>query len=200
MTDTDVLKALRTAGDNRLGEFGETVWANIFRASGVNYIPLSKLDVGGAPRIQGNGKVLPDFDIAGDDWTAYVDSKCKSQCVLFRQKNQLRHGIDRRNFEAYRAAGLTFRKECALAILELWDHEARWSGEIMIETLRELGEPYQGISDQRHMVYWPKKAFRNLHAFTPGELWAVYKGRTVETFGEELRLVFCRQKQTALFE
>jgi len=201
VTDTEVKKLLLTASDNELGNFGERLWSRVFESSSVNYIPLSQISNGGAPKIQckGNGTVLPDFDVACGRWTAYIDSKCKTQSVLFRKKNQVRHGIDRRIWAEYQKAGLTYRKECAIAVLELLDHEGKWSGEIMIETLRELGEPFAGESNQRHMVYWPKKAFRNLHSFTPCELWNAYKGVGVPSFAPELDLVFNRKSQGGLF-
>lgn len=201
MDETECQKKLLTASDEFLGNFGEAVWSNIFKASGVNYVPLSKIEVGGAPMMlaKTGGTVLPDFDCAGDDWTAYVDSKCKTRNVLFRKTDQIRHGIDHKNWRQYQKVAAQFRKKCALAILELFTHEGRWSGTLLIETLDNLGQPFGGISNQDHMVYWKRDAFTDLDSLTAMELVASSRGQAVPSFQHEFRQVFAPAVQRELF-
>lgn len=203
-TEDDVIRKLKVADENALGAIGEQVWSNLFRASGISYIPLAKIDNGGAPRIEdkGNGVVLPDFDCATPGWTVFVDSKCKSGPVLWRQTNQLRHGIDGRNYRAYKRASEIFQKQCGVAILELFEScetKHPWSGRLWIETLNGLGEPIPGTSNQSHMVYWPQKMFRNIDTLSPVELWKVHRGIEVDSYLEQLSLVFGRKSQKELF-
>lgn len=202
MDETQARERLFKASEKQLGDFGEQLWSNVFRASGVNYIPLSKINVGGAPMLVGagsRGTVLPDFDCTSGEWAAYVDSKCKSQSVRYRKLDQERHGIDRPNWLAYRRVGAQFRKSAALAICELHDDEMRWSGSLLIETLDHLGEPFDGESNQAHMVYWRRKAFTFLNNFTASELFDIYHNRNVPTFKVEFSGVFARRIQREMF-
>lgn len=198
----DALARLLRLNERGLGDFGEQVLSNILRASGVRYIPLSKIDRGGAPRIeQANGfTALPDIDAAAAEWTAFVEVKCKSQSVYWRRDRQIRHGIDRVRFHDYERAAEVFKKHCAVAIVELYREDGvTWSGSILIERLLELGPPFDGEGPQRHMVYWRRKDFHDLDSFTPEELWDIHDGRVSRSFELELMQVFARKKQRDLF-
>lgn len=186
--------------EQELGRFGEALWANIFRHSGFNYIPLSKLDVGGAPMFEGlNKTVLPDFDVMHKSFTVYVESKAKMQSVFFRKRSQERHGIDRNRWNDYKRSEIIGRKDCAIAIAELWSGSSgAWSGTLLIETLRGLGEPYQGESSQRHMVYWQRKQFVDLDAMTPSEMYEVAKGVVEWPLASELENIFAPETQKLL--
>jgi hypothetical protein len=179
-----------------LGRFGESFWSKIFVASGVHYVPLSKIQTGRAPAIVGATRsiVLPDFDIADESGhTAYVDSKAKLQSIIYRKANQERHGIDRRNFDAYIQAGLTFNKRCGIALLECFRERLgtlEWSGSLLVETLRNLGSPIPGTSSERHMVYWPRKVFVDLDSLDATEILNIEHGVAKRSYRHELRKVF----------
>ena len=185
------------------GNFGEKVIANILLASGVRYIPLAKLDNGGAPMIEAKeGKiVLPDFDCAGEDWIAFIEAKFKTQVVRWRMQNQLRHGIDRKNYRAYVQASELFQKRCMVVLIECYDEDGqKWTGRLLAETLRDLGPPVDGMSNQSHMVYWKAKAFRDLDYFIPSELEAIHRGQTVPSYRHEFWEMMHKRKQLGLFE
>lgn len=202
--ETEFVGKLRTATEDKLGTFAETVWENIFKASGVRFIPLAKLNVGGAPKVMasGGGPVLPDFDCAGEEWAAYIDSKCKSGPIMFRKKKQWRHGIDRKNWLAYKQTAAIFNKSAGLGIIELFtDAETKsdWSGQLLVQRLTELGTPIEGESNQRHMVYWPTKFFCTLDSLTPLELRAAYRGQPSTGYSASLTRVFAPMKQGEFF-
>jgi hypothetical protein len=196
---------LRAAKPNQLGRLGESVWAQILAASGVHYIPLAQIDNGGAPMAIGDKSsvVLPDFDCASTDgnWRAFVEIKCKEQPVLFRMRNQLRHGIDKSKWNAYRSASDLWQKECAVALLELFGVEKReWSGRLLVERLNNLGTPFDGFSNQEHMVYWPRKAFCDLDTLTFQEVMEI-DSRSLKppSYRAELLQIFRPFEQRELF-
>lgn len=204
MTDDQAYQRLRGMDSATLGRFGESLWSNIFRASRIPYIPLSKIETGFAPLLSGPNVILPDFELIGEGWAAYVDSKAKQRSVVFRKTGQERHGIDRRNFEHYQRMALLGRKDCALAICELWsDATNSWSGALLIETLRELSYPISGMSNQAHMVYWPRKRFVDLDSCGPLELLEIANGCRDCDLSQFLDRVFAgakpEAKQSVLF-
>jgi len=180
-------------GSAELGRFGEALWSAVFSASGVRYVPLCRIENGGAPMLEGNGRiVLPDFDAYGKGWTAFIDSKAKTNVVRFNLAKELRHGIDRRNWEEYLRCGVVARKKTGIAIVEVFgETKSEWSGALLIESLRNLNPPIAGFSNQEHMVYWPRKRFVELDTLNPLELFEVAKNvRPAPSYREELRQIF----------
>lgn len=202
-TDGQLMHELRLMSEQKLGDFGESVWRNIFRNSGVGYIPLTDIDNGGAPRIESasGATVLPDFKIHGEHWTAFMDSKAKTQSVLFRIKKQVRHGIDRRNYAHYERSAASFRSQCGIGVVELFDDSGfNWSGALLVESLPHLGKPIPGFSNQAHMCYWPRKMFHNMASVSPRELFDVANGQCRKSYRLDLDQVFDRKSQRKLFE
>lgn len=179
MTDENVYWRFRNKHEP-LGEFGESLWQSVFVESGMFYVPLKDLPLVNrkGPRMQGNDTILPDFDVTTGRRRAYVDSKCKSRPVAFRNAgNELRHGIDRKCHEAYDAIGGLNRQTVILAVCELFDEdEIGWSGTLLAQTFGQLGEPVSGFSNQDHMVYWPRRKFEVIaSALSPSRLWGMAK-------------------------
>jgi hypothetical protein len=191
MTEQDAQRRFQKISPERLGEFGERVWSNIFRASGIPYIPLHKIETGHAPMIQGKDKtVLPDYECALKREAVYVDSKAKTKSVFYRKLRQERHGIDRRSWVQYIKAAALTDKKCGIALIELFRHDLTWSGSFLIETLNNLGEPIPGTSNQRHMVYWPRKRFVDLDSWSALELLEIWQGKREAAYPVELTGVF----------
>lgn len=207
MNNTDAEILIRSLNDVQRGRFGETIVANVLAASGVHYIPLAKINDRGAPLARSNdgSLILPDLDCASDKWTAFVEVKCKSHPILYRRTRKLRHGFDRPNFAHYMKASERFRKQCGVAIVELWNDEFNklWSGTLLMESLNELPSPDyeigQFVGSREEKVYWDRKLFRDLDSYNPCELVAIAEGRLRPTFKVELETIFHRLKQTALF-
>lgn len=184
---------MRMPGD-KLGRLGERIWAAIFTASGLRYIPLAEIETGRAPMLEGNGRtILPDFDVYGMRRAIFVEVKAKTRSVVFRLAGEHRHGIDRRNYEEYMRIRWEARKRCGLAILELLDGDNdRWSGSLLVESLQELSQPISGFGPQAHMVYWPRKRFRDLDSWSAADILArangqepppSYRNELTDTFG-----------------
>lgn len=163
---------------SRKGKLGETICENVMKASGVSYIPLCKLQMGGAPMAIGaNGKtVLPDFDVMGDGVFAYLDAKLKTQSIRWKKTGQVRHGINLSNWQSYLAMGIAQRKECGLFLIELLDESRRWSGSLMSESFVGLGEPTKGFNERIPKVYWPRNRFAIIGAYSPDQLLAIANG------------------------
>jgi hypothetical protein len=179
------------ATSDEIGRFGEALWARVFEGSGMNYIPLHRMNGQGAPMAQGRSKmILPDFDVAGEEFTAFVDSKAKHQSVLFRRLSEVRHGIDRSNWEHYRRIAVQYKKSCGLGIVELFNHMEQWSGSLLIESLANLGEPIRGFSTENHMVYWPRKRFVDLDSWSAIDLHRIARGQKVVSYECELTHIF----------
>jgi hypothetical protein len=180
----------REAPEPWLGRFGEAFWSKVFIASKIQYIPLCKIENGGAPMMEGEERmILPDFDLVG---IAYVDSKVKSQSVIWRKTGQERHGIDKPNWEHYKRVAAAGRKNAGIALIELYRDTVprEWSGSLLVETLAALGEPIQGMSHQSHMLYWPRKRFVDLDSLSASELLAIANGRLRAAYPVELQGIF----------
>ena len=163
MNEREALDWFREAGESELGKFGESAWRNIFQFAGINFIPLCNIQDGGAPLMHGQVKtILPDFDVSTNRFNAYVDSKCKRKSVMYWKAKEVRHGIDRRNWQHYVSISEFNRKRCLLGIIELFDDSEHWSGSVLAQSLSILGSPISGFSNQSHMVYWPRNKFRLL--------------------------------------
>jgi hypothetical protein len=198
-------KHLLMLREETLGKLAEAFWGNVFRASGIGYIPLCRIETDHAPGLisSDDTTVLPDFEIVADGHSAYVDSKAKTQSIIYHKRNQERHGINRRVWEHYLKTGIAFEKQCGLVVLELFRDgpSVTWSGSLLVETFKNLGEPWQGESTQRHMVYWTRKSFVDLDSLEATEIREAAHGRNVPSYPLELREVFLglKKKQQPLF-
>jgi len=175
--------SLIALSEERQGKLGEAVCENVMKASGVYYIPLCRIADSGAPMAVASGdkKILPDFDIAGEGVNAYLDAKCKTKSIRYRKTGQVRHGINKRNYESYVAMGVLQHKQCGLFIVELLDAEDRWSGTLLCESFLGLGEPINGFNEPQPKVYWPRDRFSSLGSFSAESLVGITKGSvTVE--------------------
>ncbi len=190
--------------------YADPPWEYSNKATRSNVDKEYKSTMSGAPRMvtDGYGVILPDFDCAGLDWVGYIDSKCKTQNILYRIKKQVRHGIDFKNFGAYLECAKRYRKQCALAVLELFDdpqlHCGKWvwSGEYMLETLDELGpgEQSESSNDNALKVYWRKKDFKNIGTVSPSELYQNERRQWFPPSAQwELQRIFSPIKQGVLF-
>lgn len=117
---------------------------------------------------------------------------CKSGPVLYCLKNQWRHGMN-----------LDIRKShSGVALIELWTDAQcpnRWSGTLLVQRFKELGEPFYGRSNMSHVGYWKRDAFRPLDILSQDELLAAYLGSPIRTYQEQLTNVFAPLQQAALF-
>ncbi len=182
-TDAEAESLFKRLGDARLGGFGENIWNRVMHDSGWHYIPLAKIQSGGAPMAQSKGDcvVLPDMDVSHEGRTAYVEVKAKTTSVFHRISRQERHGIDYRNYAQYVRVSEMFRKKCAIALVELWREDkpyaSVWSGSLLIETLANLGPPTNEMVGTQMMSLWKRKAFNDVASFTPRELFDLEAGR-----------------------
>lgn len=193
MTEQEAQQKFLTVGEKWLGDFGERVWEHIFKASGIRYIPLHKINNGGAPMLEGKTRiVLPDFECIMNREPVFVEVKAKTQSVIFRRQNQQRHGINYRNFKDYIEAAYESSKKCGIALIELFrDGPAlQWSGSLLVESLGNLGPPIRGFSNQSHMVYWPRKRFCDLDSWSALELLKIWKGQLSAAYPVPLTGVF----------
>lgn len=189
MDDNRVIWRFRN-GHEDLGKFGEELWARIMSDCGLFYIPLHSLPAlnGKGPRLQGNDTILPDFEITsnGKVRRCYMDSKCKTSPVRYENANEIREGIDRKDWDAYETISGINRQKCALGMCELFHPPLRrgedasdWLGALIIQSLGVLGSPILGFSNQAHMVYWPRNKFHVVaRTVEPSKLYAIAKGTT----------------------
>lgn len=208
MTETQARGYLWGFGERRLGKFGEAVFKNVFASSGLGFISLCDIENGRAPMIEGQQKtVLPDFEIVGGGWSAYLDAKCKKHSVLWRKTMQLRHGVLIRNYNDYKKTGILTRREAGVGIVELHTNaeENKWSGALLAESFRNLAEPFYGIpgTPLDDTVLWPRKQFVELTTMSAVELLNLANGRTKCDCRFELERIFNpepSQVQQALFQ
>lgn len=196
---------LKAASVEALGEFGETIWKRVMRASGWHYISLAEIAEGGAPLAHGTSGeiILPDLDAFCEGRNAYVEAKAKSRSVFYRNKKQERHGINERNYLHYRRISEMQKKRCAIAIVELWREALPWnywSGSLLIETLTSLGDAQPGeYPETPRKVYWQRKNFRHLDSFEPMDLFRLYRGSLGGKCGYDLDAVLFPAKQIEMF-
>lgn len=206
-SDDEAYRFIRTKScrPEWLGEFGEAIWRNILTAAGWNYISLSKIAEGGAPLAHGpHGKtILPDYDAYKDGRSVFVESKAKSQSIIYRLRNQERHGINYKNWMHYQTIQQETGKPCCIALVELereTDRGLVWSGSLLFETMTNLAEVCRtDYPENPPKVYWPRKRFCDLGQFTPQELRDIANGKMRPSFAYELERIICPQKQQALF-
>jgi hypothetical protein len=203
MTEHEAQQRFQRHGKEWLGNFGEKLWARIFASSGIRYIPLHKIENGGAPMLEGgsNREILPDFECSADGVSVYMDSKVKTQSIIYRKMSQERHGINKRCWNGYQRTANASGKMCGLGIVELFRDgpSVTWSGSLLVETLTNLGEPIPGINGDRHKVYWPRKLFCDLDSFTACELVAIWRGEKQASYPTELMRIFSGKPPTQTF-
>lgn len=197
MTEEEARQRILRFPPEKLGKLGERIWAAIIAASGLRYIPLAEIENGGAPMLEGQTKtILPDFDVYGMRRAVFVEAKAKTRAVVFRLAGEHRHGIDRRNYEDYMRIRWEARKRCGLGVLEILDGDSdRWSGSLLIESLQELGQPIDGFSTQSHMVYWPRKRFRDLDSWSAVEIIAHANEQSSPSYRNELIDIFAVKQE-----
>lgn len=189
-----------------LGKFGEDIWRWVLECSGWYYIPLANIDDGGAPMMRGNGEstILPDADICRHDRNLYVEAKAKSQSIFFRKKGKERHGINERNYRHYRRISDIRKQRCAIAVVEIQsEYEAfrlRWSGSLLIATLKDLGEPSSEHPENPPKVYWNCKDFNYIATdLTAMELFELAGRRRRRDFSDDLDRALIPWTQGELF-
>ena len=196
--------------DDQLGKFGETFLGKILASAGLHYISLCRIEeFGRGPRTNGKGKpmVLPDIETINPELSVFIDSKVKTTSVIFRKaNNQERHGIDRTAYDEYKKVSDLAGKKCGISVVELQreldNGDRQWSGTLLIESLAELGPyiPAMQETNQRHMIYWPRKSFRDLESFSAMSLYEIaHDKKSPASFYNELRQIFFPQKQKPLF-
>lgn len=195
MTESEARTYLWGFDERKLGKFGEAVFKNVFASSGLGFISLCNIENGGAPMIEGQKKtVLPDFEVVGSGWSAYLDAKCKKHVVLWRKTNQLRHGILIRNYNDYKKTGVLMRREAGVGIVELHTHEEenKWSGALLAESFRNLTNPCYGMPNTKlsDTVLWPRKQFVELTQLTALELLDLASGKFKADCRYELEQIF----------
>lgn len=188
-----------------LGNFGEAIWRNILTASGWNYISLTNIAEGGAPLAHGpNGKtILPDYDAYKEGRSVFVESKAKSQSIVFRLRNQERHGINYTNWTHYKRIEAETGKPCCIALVELHrenGNRLEWSGSLLFEKLSNLAQPCSdGAPESPAKVYWPRKRFSDLASFSAAELRQIAQGKLLPKFDFALEQIISPKLQKAMF-
>jgi hypothetical protein len=174
------------------GRLGESICKTMLASSGVFYIPLCDIENGSAPMAVGGCSkiVLPDFEVTGHNWSAYLDAKVKTQSIRWRKTGELRHGINKSNYEQYEKMGVLGNKSCGLFIVELLDDDMAWSGAILAESFRGLGKAEPGFNEPTSKVYWPRSRFLSLGCYSPGELVDFARGAKAESMDAILKPCF----------
>jgi hypothetical protein len=206
MTEDEAQGRLRRLTPDQLGAFGEDIWKNVLAESGWLYIPLARIADGGAPMARRNGEaiILPDYQACKDGKTVFVEAKAKTQSIIYNNAKQERHGIDLKNYVHYIRAAAASSLPCAIGIVELWREESYrgrlyWSGSLLIETLRELGDPRSENPETPPKVYWRRKQFRDVESFTAVQLYQLAYGKLKRSFKFELDRLFDPYVQRGLF-
>jgi hypothetical protein len=189
------------------GRVGEEICKNVLTEAGVRYYSLCDICNGGAPLLEGKGaEIAPDFRVGincGHYKTfAYLDAKAKTGPVLWRKTNQYRHGINERNYQAYKSVAAFEQVACGIFVVELFTDENtvnKWSGTILIGSFARLGPPEYGINEPQPKVYWARKRLRVLGELSPKELGEIAHGSVVPNFGVHMQEEFDRKEQAALF-
>lgn len=198
----------RSKDTDWLGRFGEQVWQNILENSGWHYIPLARIEVGGAP-MMGNAReptILPDIDGNYDGRNIFVEAKAKTQSIFYGKIGKERHGIDERHYRNYRRIEAIRRQHCAIAIVELYQEPKRfapleWSGSLLIEKLDALGQAEPSdYPENPPKVYWNRKQFRELdYGLSPLALLKIASRRSRPSYRDRLENILWPQKQVELF-
>jgi hypothetical protein len=162
----------------RKGKFGEAICKRVMQSSGVHYIPLCDIENGEAPMAvaEKESVVAPDFDVFGQGVFAYLDAKVKTQSIRWKNSGEVRHGINKRNFDEYQRMGALQNKQCGLFVVELMDADRQWSGTLLAESFLGLGKPTPGFNEPTPKVYWPRRRFAVIGSYSAGELREIANG------------------------
>lgn len=114
----------------------------------------------------------------------------KEKSVLFRVRNEVRHGIDAEAWQRLRASGHVAQPQAGIVLLELWSHDGSWSGTILAASFENLGPPIEGINEEPKKVYWPRWRFRSLGAFSALALFSIANGTYRPDVSERLLSAF----------
>lgn len=173
-------------------------------SSGWHYVSLTKICEGGAPLARGKESrlILPDFDAYGDGRNVFVESKVKTQSIVYRLKKQERHGINERNYLHYMEVQRVSGRDCCIGIVELQREDIgsgalSWSGSLLFERLCDLLDPRSEFPEHPQKVYWNRKQFRDLASFTPRELFMLANGSMQINLG--FNEILFPKKQACMF-
>jgi len=116
----------------KLGMFGEAIAESICSAAEFTYIPISKLSKSSPlAKSRDRSLILTDFDVL--DLNLYLDAKAKTKSILFRMRNEVRHGINRNHYECYCETARLAHKQAGLLIVELYESDGTsWSGSVLV--------------------------------------------------------------------
>lgn len=206
-TNDEALAVLATASPEWLGQFGEAIWSWILECAGWHYIPLAKIADGGAPMMRGaSGPVIcPDFDANKDGKNIYVEAKAKSQSIYYRKISKERHGINQNNYRHYMMMSEMRKQQCAIAIVELHSEhkpfDLRWSGTLLLETLKQLGPAAPGdFPESPPKVFWNRKQFSAVDAeLTAIELFQLARRQLRRNYAASIDRILMPWKQGQLF-
>lgn len=154
----------RDTTEFQMGRTGEHIVADFFRAKGWFILPsydYSGEDGNKAPKLQGfdASYVIPDLDAAKDGTRVWVEVKTKSEPVLYRKTNELRHGIDARHFWQYRICQKITGCSVFLVIVELSTRALLCAP---LSKLIDKAEAGSGTRWGEKMVFWPRDAFKEI--------------------------------------
>lgn len=170
------------------GAWGEKFWERVFLDSGLNYVPLCRIDDGGAPRQKGGSEIiLPDYEVASSRFTVYVDSKAKRHPVFYQHGKEWRHGIEKRHYENYLVFSSWRRRSCCIAVFECFADECneQWSGTLLLQTLAKLGTPFNGISTMAGTLFFPRNRFVTVGEVSPAQIIDIWKGHEARPIFKE---------------
>lgn len=207
MTEDQAQQQLRKLKPEQLGLFGEDIWKHVLYESGYQYVPLARIADGGAPlaRSKNEVTVLPDYQAWSEGRAVFLEAKAKTRSIVYRLRSQERHGIDESNYLHYIRAAQQSSLPCAIGLVELWRERLEqrdvlyWSGSLLIETLRDLGDPRCENPENPPKVYWRRKLFRDMDSFTAVELYALAHGTLKRSYKLELDNLFMPFMQRQLF-
>lgn len=153
--------SLRDTDEFKRGRNGEQIIAEYLRQRGWWVIPsydYSGEDGNKAPRMTGarGAIVIPDLDAAKDGRRIWVEVKTKEKRVLWRKKNEHRHGIEMRHFWSYQQAQRITGNKAFLVIFEEDTREILCAS---IDRLKSCGEIGRGGNFREDMIFWPRAVF-----------------------------------------
>lgn len=159
-----------------LARYAELAWVNLFRAAGVPHYSLGRAVSEAAMRQPGaNPLALPPPGADGRP-VVYAAVRGKRHPVLWRQKNEIRHGIAVKDWEHFDALDQPSRTRAHVCILEAFVDESthHWSGTFLAQSLARLLTPYRGFGPMHDTAFWPRDRFAVLATLTPEQLAALH--------------------------
>lgn len=116
-----------------------------------------------APKMQGLREriVIPDLDVSRGGVRRWVEVKTKEKPDFTYTTQTWDHGIE--HYDDYLRVQEETGSEAWLAIYETS------TGELLMQSLRELGKPRRSRMNGRPMAYWPKEKFVLVNIFDETE-------------------------------